>query len=253
MDRCMAQEKPMDRLKERSKAVKTEQNELKALWEVQVKKLDVTRKALEETEAQVEALKKVFKDKEGEISLLRNQVFPAKEDGKTKFRNSDAFLFELSDYFPDGFNDCFCQVKASFLDLDLSWISIDAMAQTLARSVKSEDTDELFDVASTPNAQGNRKPVLQDEQAKSIKDETRPLEEAKTNEKEKVADKGTPADQPQFFFFFFLSIVRNFQDNNIYAIFNIAQCLQALDVNICLSQAFYPLYIFLHSSLYLLV
>ena len=50
------------------------QNELKTSWEVQVKKLDVTRKALEESKAQTEALKKVLKDKEGEISSLRKQV-----------------------------------------------------------------------------------------------------------------------------------------------------------------------------------
>ena len=46
MDRFMAREMLVDRLKERSKAVEMEQNELKASWEVQVKKLDMTRKAL---------------------------------------------------------------------------------------------------------------------------------------------------------------------------------------------------------------
>ena len=65
-------------------------------------------------------LKNVFKDKEGEISSLRKQVFQAKEDGKTEFRNSDAFLYELDGCFVDGFNNCLHQVKASFLDLELS-------------------------------------------------------------------------------------------------------------------------------------
>ena len=63
MDHCMAQEKLVDHLKKRSEAAKTEWNKLKASWEVQVKKLDVTRKALEETEAPAEALKKMLKDK----------------------------------------------------------------------------------------------------------------------------------------------------------------------------------------------
>lgn len=181
------------------------------------------------------------------------QVLRAKKDGKTEFRNSNAFLFKLGGYFANGFKYCFRQVKASFLNLDLSQISIDAMAQTPARSVESKDTNELFDIAPTLDAQGDGQPVLQDEQAKSVVDETRPLEEAKTDEKEKVANEGTPADQPQFFFFLNVSIVRNFWDNNIYAIFNVAHCLWALDVNICLSWDFYPLYIFLHPSLYLLV
>ena len=44
----------------------------------------------------------------------------------------DALLNELSGSFVDGFDDCFCQVKASFPDLDLSYISIEAQAQTPA-------------------------------------------------------------------------------------------------------------------------
>ena len=44
----------------------------------------------------------------------------------------------------DGFNDCLHQVKASFLDLDLAHVSIDALAQTPAQPVYSESTDELF-------------------------------------------------------------------------------------------------------------
>ena len=50
MDRCMAREKLVDRLKEKVKAAKMERNELKALWKVQVKKLNVSRKALKESE-----------------------------------------------------------------------------------------------------------------------------------------------------------------------------------------------------------
>lgn len=50
MDRCMAREELIGRLKEKAKAAEVEHNELKALWEVQVKKLDLTRKTLEETE-----------------------------------------------------------------------------------------------------------------------------------------------------------------------------------------------------------
>ena len=51
MDRCMAQETLVDQLKERAESAETEQNELKASWEVQVKKHNMTRKALEVLEA----------------------------------------------------------------------------------------------------------------------------------------------------------------------------------------------------------
>ena len=44
MDRCMARDKLVDYLKERAEATEMERNKLKASWEVQVKKLDVTRR-----------------------------------------------------------------------------------------------------------------------------------------------------------------------------------------------------------------
>lgn len=91
----MAREKLVDYLRERAEAVEMEQNELKASWEVQVKKLNVTRKALEEPETQVEVLKKVLKEKEGEISSLMMQVRQAKEDDEMEFCNFDGFLTGL--------------------------------------------------------------------------------------------------------------------------------------------------------------
>nr|POF03666.1 hypothetical protein CFP56_34423 [Quercus suber] len=68
-----------------------------------------------------------------ETSSLRKQVREAKEDGKTEFRNSNRFL----------------------VDLDASWVSLDDMAQTLARSVESEGTNKLFEADPTPDAQGD--------------------------------------------------------------------------------------------------
>ena len=153
----------------------------------------MTKKALEESKGHVEGLKKVLKDKEGEISSLRKQVLWAKKDGKTEFRNSD----ELGGCYADGFNECLCQVKAFFHDLYLSQISIDVVAQTPARSIELEGIDELFEADPTPDAQGDREVTLQDEQVKSIEDGNHPLEEAKTVDHEKVVDEEAPVDQLQ--------------------------------------------------------
>lgn len=153
-------------------------------------------KATEESERQIEVLGNVVKDKEGDISTLMKQVLQAKEDRKTKFRNSDTFFYKLSGTFANGFNDCFCQVKASFLDEDLSQISIDSAAQTPVRTVESEGTDELFEDDFPPNAQDDGEATPQDDQVKSVEDETHPLEEAKTVDKEK--DEEAVVDQPQF-------------------------------------------------------
>ena len=68
-----------------------------------------------------------------------------------EYRDSDTLLKELGGSFVDSFDDCFHQVKASFLDLDLSHISIEAQAQTLAHPVYSEGINELFVNDSTPD------------------------------------------------------------------------------------------------------
>ena len=71
MDRYMSQETVVGHLRERAKAMEMELREPEAWKKVQVNKLDLTKKLLEESEVQTEVLKKVLKDKEGEISTLR--------------------------------------------------------------------------------------------------------------------------------------------------------------------------------------
>ena len=70
----------------------------------------------------------MLKDKEGEISSLRKQVLWVKEDGKTEFHNFDEFLYELGCCYANDFNEYLRQVKGLFPNLDMSQISIDAVA-----------------------------------------------------------------------------------------------------------------------------
>lgn len=86
-------------------------------------------------------MRKVLEEKEGEIKDVKDQLRQAKEDAIQQYRDSDA----LGSSFADGFDDCFRQVKASFLDVDLSHVSIDPQAQTLAQLVYFRSTNELFD------------------------------------------------------------------------------------------------------------
>ena len=65
MDCCLSWEKWVDRLREKVEATETELNELKAWKEVQVKKLTVTKKALEELKGHADELRKVLQAKEG--------------------------------------------------------------------------------------------------------------------------------------------------------------------------------------------
>lgn len=152
MDYCMDREKLVDHQKERAEVAETGLNEFNAQKEGQIKKLDMMKKALEESESHAKALKEVLKDKEWEISSLRKQVHRAKEDGKTEFRNFDGFLDELSCCHANGFHECLHHVKSLFPDLEVSEASFGVMAQTPARSVEPKGTDELFEADPTPDA-----------------------------------------------------------------------------------------------------
>lgn len=116
----------VDCVRARAEALEAELGELKA-WKVAMeKKFDLMKTLLEEAEEQTEALKKVLKDNEDEISQSKKLLCRAKEDTIKEYRDSDALLAELGGFFADDFDDCLRQVKASFLDLDLSHITIDA-------------------------------------------------------------------------------------------------------------------------------
>ena len=128
----------------RAEATEVELEELKAWKVVQENKFDLTNRLLGETEEQTEALKKVLKDKEDKIFQSKKLLHRAKEDAIKEYGDFDALLAELGGSFADDFDDCLCQVKASFPDLDLSHITIDAEGQTLARSIESKGTDDLF-------------------------------------------------------------------------------------------------------------
>ena len=106
-----------------------------------------------------------------------------------EYHDSNALLKELRDSFANGFDYCFRQVKASFPDLDLSHMSINAQAQTLVQLVYSEGIDELFvnETNLDPQSDGDAVPG---DQEKSIKDVAHHLEGDQTVE-EKVED--TPA------------------------------------------------------------
>ena len=69
----------------------------------------------------------------------------------TEFRNSDGFLTELSDCYDNEFQECLRQVKSLYPDLDMSQVSLDNVAQTPARTIDHEGTDEILEADPMPN------------------------------------------------------------------------------------------------------
>ena len=59
-----------------------------------------------ELEKQIEVLQQVFQDKEKEIKTIKDQLHQAKEDAIWEYRDSKAYLTELSGTYKDGFDNC---------------------------------------------------------------------------------------------------------------------------------------------------
>ena len=117
-------------------------------------------------------MKQVLEDKEKEINDTKKQLRQAKEEAIREYRDSDALLSELKGSFAEGFDDTLHQVKASYSDLDVSHVTIDAQAQTSVQPIHFESTDELFaDEAFIDDTHGDRGTAVKS-QAKTIEDNT---------------------------------------------------------------------------------
>ena len=74
MDRCTSHKTMISRLREKVEAKDAELQKLTAWKDVQINKIDYTRKLLKEFEASVKALKKMIKEKEGEITETKKST-----------------------------------------------------------------------------------------------------------------------------------------------------------------------------------
>ena len=108
------------------------------------KKFELSEKVRKDLEQSMEEAKKALEGKGKEIQDLKDRLYQAQEVAVREYRDFDALLSELGDYFLQGFDDALCQVKKAYPDLDVSNIKIEDQAQTSVMLVASEDTDDLF-------------------------------------------------------------------------------------------------------------
>lgn len=134
---CLNHETALDRVRAKARLMEDEHAELKAWKMVQEKKLALSMQVQGELEKQTVVLRQVLDDKEKEIQTAKDQLHQAKEEATREYCDSDALLAELRGSFTDSFDDCLCQVKASFPYLDLSNVTTDAQAQTSVQPVYS--------------------------------------------------------------------------------------------------------------------
>ena len=90
------------------------------------KEIALSKQVRGELEKQTKVLKQVLEEKEKKIKTIKDQLRRAKENAIREYHDSNVLLAKLGGSFANSFNDCFHQVKASFPDLNLSHVSIDA-------------------------------------------------------------------------------------------------------------------------------
>ena len=177
---CLNHEIAMDRIKAKGNSTEDELNELK-VWKMGMeKKLAYFEQVREKLEKQTELLRQVLEDKEKEIWDTKDQLRQAKEEAIREYCDSNALLAKLRGSFAKGFDDALHQVKASYPDLDVSHVNIDAQAQTSVQPIHSESTDELFaDDAPFNVLHGDEKTVVES-QGNPIVDSNRKPDEVHT-------------------------------------------------------------------------
>ena len=125
--------------------------------------------------------------KEKKIQDLKDKLRQAKEAAIREYRDFDALLSKLGDFFLQGFDDALRQVKKAYPDLDVSNVKVEDQAQTSVMPVASEDIEDLF-------AEDATKGDGELAQAQDVQDQTNLVD--KNTRHEEDADL-----QEQFFFF----------------------------------------------------
>ena len=90
-----------------------------------------------------------------EVMALLEKVEMAGIDAVQKFKESKSFIDSCVDYYGTGFDDCLKQVASTFLELDLSRISMDAPEPvTPTRNIVIDDDDGVLESQPSPKVDG---------------------------------------------------------------------------------------------------
>ena len=171
MEWYLHNETALGQVREKARLTEEELIELKNWKLVMEQKLKLAEQARDEYYKLTEDLKKALEDKEKEVRQ-------AKEVAVLEYRDSDALISKLRVSYNDGFDNALRQVKALYLELDMSSVNISVPEQTSVHPTQSEDTNELF---------GDDVPVTSAPMDLTIKGES------KNEEARQVKESETPA------------------------------------------------------------
>ena len=147
-DRCLAKEGVVTRVRKHNAALMNEQGQYKEAMRTINQKVKELREKLVVAGSQKQKLQE-------EVTALQEKVETVGIDAIQKFRASQSFIDSCADYYGTGFDDCLKQVASTFLELDLSRISMDAPEPvTPARNIVIDDDDGVLESQPSPKVDG---------------------------------------------------------------------------------------------------
>ena len=147
-ERYLAKEEVVTRVRKHNATLMNEQGQYKETMRTFNKEVKELREKLVEAGSQKQKL-------QDEVMALREKAEMAGTDAVQKFKTSQSFIDICADYYGTGFDDCLKQVASTFLQLDLSKISMDAPEPlTLARDVTTDDDDGVLESQPLPKVDG---------------------------------------------------------------------------------------------------
>ena len=141
---CLKNEAALESVRSKAEQTEDELNQLQSWKTTMEKKFELSERERKELKQSMGEAKMTLKGKETKITNLKDGLHQAKEVAVRKYRDSDALLSELGDFFLQGFEDALRQVKKAYLNLDVSNIKMEDQAQTSVLPIASDDTDNLF-------------------------------------------------------------------------------------------------------------
>ena len=144
MEWCLNRETALDRVWAKAELTEDELSQLKNWKSIMEKKFDLSEKVRKELEQNTEEAKKALEDKDKEVRDLKDKLHQAKEVVIREYRDSDALLIELVDFYLEGFDDALRQIKKDYPNLDVSNIKVEDQGQTSVMPVALENTEDLF-------------------------------------------------------------------------------------------------------------
>ena len=155
-DRCVAKEGVVTRVRKHNANLMNEQGQYKEAVHALIQELKEVREKLEEADRQNDKLRE-------EVTALGQRVQTAGADAVRDFKATQSFIDSCAGYYGTGFDDCLKQVASTFLELDLSGITMDDGDDGPSHSTPTSEPDGvvvLAQPAANPLTPASNIPVV---------------------------------------------------------------------------------------------